>query len=135
MNNKKKYGFGRAERLKSRKQIQAVFGKGKQFSHFPFRVYWLPGQPPNNLQAGVGVSKRQFGKAVDRNRIKRLMREAWRLNKQPLKLELEQKGKCLFVFMIYTGNALPSWDELSAKMKTAITRLQKLIDEMDQSPA
>lgn len=120
------------ERLKSRKQIQALFSGGRQFSHFPFRVYWLPENPQVILQAGVGVSNRLFGKAVDRNRIKRLMRESWRINKQPLWSHLHANQKRLSVFIIYTGNTVPAFEELSVKMKGLVSRLQTNIDALDK---
>lgn len=130
-----RYTFGRTERLKSRKQIQSVFSRGRHFSHFPFKVYWLPENAQAELQAGVGVSNRHFGRAVDRNRIKRLMREAWRINKISLQRNLVDKNRRLSVFIIYTGNDLPVMENVSAKMKTLADRLQSLSDALDQSPA
>lgn len=130
-----RYTFGRTERLKSRKQIQSVFSRGWHFSHFPFKVYWLPENAQAELQAGVGVSNRHFGRAVDRNRIKRLMREAWRINKISLQRNLVDKNRRLSVFIIYTGNDLPVMENVSAKMKTLADRLQSLSDAVDQSPA
>jgi len=79
------------------------------------------------LQAGFGVSSRYFKKAVDRNRIKRLSREAYRLQKQPLFQRLEEKGLCLAVFFIYTGKDLPDHATVTHKIGVA---LEKLIKEI-----
>ena len=66
-------GFGKTEKLKSRKQIDDLFARGKSFAIPPIRVsfQFLPAQEKPVFQAGVTASKRNFKKAVDRNRIKR----------------------------------------------------------------
>jgi ribonuclease P protein component len=80
------------------------------------------------LQAGFGASSRHFKKAVDRNRIKRLCREAYRLQKQPLFQRLKEKGSSLAVFFIYTGKELPDYHAVTDKIGVA---LQKLIKAME----
>src|SRR5438309_2863389 len=78
----KQYGFGKTDRLKSRKQIDELFARGKSIVVFPVRVsYRFFSSEAIILQAAVSVSKKHFKKAVDRNRIKRLLREAYRLQK------------------------------------------------------
>lgn len=81
------------------------------------------------LQAGVGVSSRNFKKATDRNRIKRLMREAYRLQQGILQDHLTLHQRNLSVFFLYTGKELPPYDLLFEKMGLAIKRLIKLSDE------
>lgn len=78
------------------------------------------------LQAGFGAGSRNFKKAVDRNRIKRLSREAYRLQKKPLQDHLEAKGCNLALFFIYTGKELPDYDSLTKKIGLI---LQKLVKE------
>lgn len=92
-------------------------------------VYVLNSQEAAAVQAGFSVSTRYFKKAVDRNRIKRLMREACRLQKNPLTAVLTAAGKKLNVFFIYTGNELPEYQLVFEKMGAAIKRLQKIAHE------
>lgn len=121
--------FNKKEKLKSRKRIERVFKEGKSFTVFPFRIWWLlvPSTAGAPLQAGFGASSRHFKKAVDRNRIKRLSREAYRLQKQPLLQRMQEKGWCAAVFFIYTGKDLPDYPTVSLKIGVA---LQKLIKEI-----
>jgi ribonuclease P protein component len=78
------------------------------------------------VQAGFGAGARHFKKAVDRNRIKRLSREAYRLQKQPLIDRMREKGLSMAVFFIYTGKELPDYQTISGKIGVV---LQKLIRE------
>ncbi len=80
------------------------------------------------LQAGFGASSRNFKKAVDRNRIKRLTREAYRLQKNALRQRLEETDRSLAVFIIYTGKELPEYDTVTKKMGLI---LQKLLKETE----
>ena len=130
----KQFTLGKNERLKSRKQIEQLFAEGKSFVVNPFRVYYVvKGQLSivnGSVQFGVGVSNRNFKKAVDRNRIKRLTREAWRLQKNELKERLKKINKQLNVFFIYTGKELP--DFATVKDKVAVA-LKKLADKTDEN--
>lgn len=81
---------------------------------------------------GAGASKRNFKKAVDRNRIKRLIREAYRTQKLPLQqLITEQKQGCLQIFIIFTGKELPLFDLVKSKVAEVLKRLEK---EMAKKP-
>jgi ribonuclease P protein component len=73
------------------------------------------------------VGSKNFKKAVDRNRIKRIMREAYRLQKGFLKSELENEQKNLAVFIIYTSNTLPEFENIFEKMGSVLQQLQKIM--------
>ncbi|WP_462249584.1 ribonuclease P protein component [Ferruginibacter sp.] len=133
MENKQRYTLGKNDKLKSRKAIEQLFKEGKSFSVFPFRVLYLEAPPgsltKNNLQTAFSVSKKHFKKAVDRNRIKRLIREAWRLQKNILSDKINIRNKNLAVFIIYTGNELPEYELIFEKITAVIKRVLKIINE------
>lgn len=125
----KKFTLGKNERLKSRKQIELLFSEGKKFSITPFRVHYIFNELTNPpLQFGVGVSNRNFKRAVDRNRIKRLVREAYRLQKTPLHQKVKEKKGRLNIFIIYTGKELPGYKEVFDKMNKILDKLYQIID-------
>ena len=129
----KQFTLGKEERLKSRKQIEQLFNEGKKISVTPFRILYLFFTPHTTshspLSFGIGVSNKNFKRAVDRNRIKRLTREAWRLQKNELKEKMKTTGKHLNIFFIYTGKELPDYQLVKDKLAVALKKLEKLTDE------
>lgn len=130
----KQFSLGKNERLKSRKSIEQLFSEGKSFVTSPYRVHYKfnknesPGKS-SLLQLGVGASQKYFKKAVDRNRIKRLTREAYRLQKVSLQELLKEKNIELHVFFNYTGKELPVFQHVSEKVAVALKKLYNLINE------
>ena len=123
----KRFGFGKKEKLKSRKQIDELFLNGKSFSIFPLRItYQLLPSEEAIVQVGVTAGKKYFKKAVDRNRIKRLMREAYRLQKNDLIELLKQKGLKGFLFFVYTDKTIASFSTVKEAMYKALKRLEKI---------
>jgi len=103
-----------------------LFSKGKSFSVYPFKVlYDFADVAENTLQASVTVSSRNFKKAVERNRVKRIMREAYRLHKPLLQDALSNENKKLMVFFIYVAKELPEFSVACSKMEVALQRLMK----------
>jgi ribonuclease P protein component len=130
----KQFSLSKQERLKSRKQIEFLFKEGKAFSISPVKVYYSfanvkDGEGSISLQFGAGVGTRNFKKAPHRNKIKRLLREAYRLQKNELKQALEQKQVNLSVFFIFTGKDLPDYQFVVEKTGTALQKLIKLAYE------
>ena len=108
-----------------------MFEQGKSFHVFPFKIlYGTADFTDSFLKAGFGVGKKNFKKATDRNRIKRLMKESFRLQKHELVNVLQANNKHLSVFIIYIGNVLPAFTEVNEKMTAVLKRSQKIADEI-----
>src|SRR5687768_12501371 len=104
-----KLTFGKVERLKKEKSIQELFEKGSSFYLFPFKVFFLVNadqQHPTH-QLLFSVSKKNFKRAVDRNLIKRRMREAYRLQKSTL-----PQSPRLILGFIYTHKEILLFEEM-----------------------
>ena len=101
-----KYTFRKEERLSKDKLIQELFDKGSSFYLFPFKVFFManPDQGSSFHQVVISVSKRNFKRAVDRNLIKRRIREAYRLNKGLLPVQ----NKLLIAYIYSVKDILPS---------------------------
>jgi ribonuclease P protein component len=125
----KKFTLKKVERLKRRKVIEKLFSEGRAVTSFPIRVQYKMDDPllTVSLQAGFSVSSRNFKKAVDRNRIKRLMREAYRLQKAPLEQALQTKQQKLALFLIYTGKELPNYALVREKVEVVLKKLLQTV--------
>jgi ribonuclease P protein component len=123
----KPYSLGKSERLKSRKQIDILFESGKKITHFPFRLLYLTESGKGALKAGFTVSSKNFPRAVDRNRIKRLSRESYRLQKNELENSVIQRGLLLSLFFIYTGREIISYPEISNALNQVLIKLIRVL--------
>ena len=121
-----KFTFKKKEKLKSQKLIEQLFAEGKSFTVFPLRMLYLKTihQDGSKIKTGVSVSKRNFKKAVDRNRIKRLLREAYRLNKP----EYFNNITTSYALMIlYIGKDATDFDSVNSNLKLLLsTFLEKI---------
>ena len=118
-----KFSFRKAERLSKEKDIQELFDKGSSFYLFPFKVLTMPvpDQTGSLNQILISVSRRNFKRAVDRNRIKRQIREAYRLNKHLL-----SSGSPRRIGLLYTHKQTLASREIFAKMVHVINRICKV---------
>ena len=125
--------FPKSERLNSKKYIQTLFRKGAAFTHFPFKVIYLPlsreealeamnapdsAKEPPAAQLLFSCSKRNFKKAPDRNKVKRRMREAYRRHKQ-----LVPEGSYFLIAYIYIAPEIFPYHFLEEKLKSSLKRL------------
>lgn len=81
------------------------------------------------LKAGFSASTKNFKKATDRNKIKRSMREAYRLQKIDLEVQLSLANKAVNIFFIYTGKEVPKYDLIFEKTGNVLKRIINLTDE------
>lgn len=113
--------LGKQERLCSRKKLETLFGGGNpSVAAYPLRAVFMPDEQPG-VRIMVSVSKRHFKRAVRRNRIKRQMREAYRLQKellQPLPCGLD------IAFLWTSGETLPT-DSVIRKMSHILNRIHE----------
>ena len=117
------FRFHKSEKLKSSKTIERLFSEGKSLTEFPLKLIFLHQNNDEIVRAAFAVPKRNFKSAVSRNRIKRQMREAYRLHKQLLTANKDANYALLFLYL--------SKDKLQyAKLETALKALlKKLVDE------
>ena len=119
------------ERIKSRSLFDLLFESGKGLRQHPIRMVWLssPFNPKNPVRIAVGVPKKNMRKAVHRNRMKRLMRESFRLNKHVL-YDAAYEIKTGFNILIVAGVSAPlSFTETQEKIKLLLLRLIALHDK------
>jgi ribonuclease P protein component len=116
-----KLTFKKEERLNKEKWIQELFQKGSSFILYPFRVIFLPHPDPGFPchQVLISVSARNFKKAVDRNAIKRRIREAYRLNK----LKIISSEKWLIAYIYIATEVIPS-ELIHKKLALSFERLE-----------
>ena len=120
--------FPKSERLRGKRNVEELFVDGKHFTLYPLKVLYLIKEqpaPPISNQMLVAVPKKIFRRAVDRNRIKRLIREAYRLNK-PL-ISIPNQEFYLVIGYIYIGKEVPSYQYVDKKLKQSLLRLNKII--------
>jgi ribonuclease P protein component len=124
--------FSKGERLCSTKSIEYLFAKGDSFIAYPLRVVYLFGDEDaeDNQFASVliSVSKRKFKRAVKRNRVKRLMREAYRLNKLPYLELLRANNKRMDIAFLYLKDELPTYGEIEKAIQKAVSRLKERME-------
>jgi len=124
--------FKKEERLCKNKIIKILFEEGKKFHVYPFKIIWMDIESDSKYPARIliSVSKRFFKKAVDRNKIRRQIREVYRKNKSLFYEYLSrQKKQCVFT-ILYTDSAFIPFIELEKKI---IIILQRLIDEHEKT--
>lgn len=118
--------FKKQERLSGQKIIDTLFSEGRNFVVSPFRVVWLEyelaGHSP--AQVMISVSKKRIKKAVDRNLVKRRIREAYRKNKDEFYEFLNRKGvKCAFA-LLYNSDLIADYKEIEEKINLLLQRFQ-----------
>lgn len=124
--------FSKDEKLCSRILIKEVAEKGFSFSISPFRIIWTSAKLPTQkfpVQVLMSVPKSNFKRAVDRNRIKRLMREAYRKGKFVIYNHLNKKKKQIAVMLVYTSKKEITYSETEQKITLILQRLNNEFDK------
>jgi ribonuclease P protein component len=119
----------KAERLHNNNLIHQLHQSGFAYFLFPFLVKWLvldESQSPK-IAFMPAVSKRNFKKAVDRNRVKRLTREAYRVSKEFLLTSTKLNNKTVVILLLYNGKEILSFEEIKTKVELSLKQIEKLI--------
>ena len=116
------FTYNTHEKLKSKKGIEKLFSEGKSVSAYPLRMVYVKNGELNKV--GVSVSKRNFKLAVDRNRIKRLLREAYRLNKNQF---IEADVTDYSIMILFINKDFPDFELVNEKTKKLFC---KFIDQI-----
>jgi ribonuclease P protein component len=126
-----RHTFSKDERLCSRRLINKLFAEGSTFTVRPFRITWMTDETGTDAPARVvmSVPKYNFKRAVDRNLIRRRMREAYRLNKNILYGYLTAKGVRIMLNITYTAKEIAASDRITEKI---ILLLQRLTEENEK---
>jgi len=126
LTNSISYKFSKKEKLKSQKEIELLFKQGKSINQFPIRLIYKVKNEQNNvpINFGVSVPKKKIKLAVNRNLIKRRIREAYRLNNHDLKTKLLEKQKEINMMVIYGSEQILSYKEIEEKIKVILSRLR-----------
>lgn len=119
-----KLTYNKHEKLKSQKTIEQLFLEGKSVSAYPLRLVYL--KHGESRKVGVSVSKRNFKLAVDRIRIKRLLREAYRLNKNIL---INNEVNSYTLMVLYISKDMPDFELVNTKMKKALIKFTDAISK------
>ena len=132
------FTYKKTDKLKSRKQTQHLFSTGQAINVFPIRLIYTV-EPIEStaanlsltsvLQAGVGAPSRTFRKAVQRNRVKRLLREAYRLEKPNFISQAALDNKRVNLFFLYTDALVLTQVEIQGKLKEALSILVTKLKE------
>ncbi|TSD67220.1 ribonuclease P protein component [Inquilinus sp. KBS0705] len=120
------YTFTKEERLCNKKLIDGLFHNGSSFLCYPFKVSWMPADDGQTspVQVVISVSKKRFKRAVDRNLVKRRIREAYRLNKQTLLYDALVNAEAKIVLSLaYIGKEIAGYDLIEKKMLKLLTQL------------
>ena len=121
-------GLPKYERICKENDIKTLFDQGTGVSVYPYRVIYLfrrdeSRQPTVRLL--VSVSKKRFHHAFKRNRVKRLIREAWRKNKAPLREICQKDNISVDVALVYTATVIHSYEEMLEKTRKAVLEIAK----------
>ncbi len=129
----KTFTLHKTERLYLRDAVSELFAKGSSFMVFPYRIIYrvLPEEDPQVARVAIMTvaPKKRFKHAVDRNHVKRLSREAYRIAKLPINKLCEQQHKKLAFAMLYCDNKFLSFEETQHRMHKILKTLSQKVAE------
>ncbi|MDI9606576.1 MAG: ribonuclease P protein component [Bacteroidota bacterium] len=131
MNDEKRFTFTKEERVTGKRRIETLFVQGNSFMAYPFRVVYL--ERPRGAFATasilVSVPKKRVRSAVQRNRVKRLAREAYRLNKHLLNPLVLREDRRIDIAFIYVIEEMTDYTTVEKGMRKALSILVAQLDK------
>lgn len=128
------FTFAKNERLSGTKRIDTLFKEGKSFISYPLRVIYLVHEQSSEAKCSILVSvpKKRIKKAVQRNIIKRLIRESYRLNKTLID-NSSTNERSIDVAFVYVKDTLSEFSGIQKAMQKALIQISKHINKVEQS--
>ena len=125
------YTFKKEERLCNKKLIDGLYHNGSSFLCYPYKVSWaFIETAPAPAQVVFGVPKKRYKRAVDRNLVKRRMREAYRLHKQQFLYDLlTERNQHIALSLVYVGNEILAYDFIDKKMLKMLIQLAEALQK------
>ncbi len=125
----RRYSFTKEERLSLKRSIDLLFEKGRSFVAFPLRVVYLPLEETASVPVSIliSVSKKRIRHAVGRNRVKRLVREAYRVHKYDLVDSLSEEHRRMLVAFLYMDGEIHPFSGVEKAMVKAIRILREKV--------
>jgi ribonuclease P protein component len=131
MNDEKHFTFAKEERVTGKRRIETLFAQGNSFMVYPFRVLYLERVRGSLAIASILISvpKKKVRSAVQRNRVKRLAREAYRLNKHLLSPAALREGRGIDIAFIYVKEEMTDYTTMEKGMRKALSTLVVKLDK------
>ena len=130
--------FPKNERLSLKKNIDSLFESGQSFGSYPLRIIYLPYTENQKSESGVSVlisvPKKRIRHSITRNRIKRLIRESYRVNKSEIFTHYKSKEQLLHIAFIYQSNAITMYADIEKAVKKALDIIRKKEDRKTGRP-
>jgi ribonuclease P protein component len=128
--------FSKEERICIDRQITRLFEHGASFICYPVRVVWIESQETSSkpVKILISVSKKKLRHSVDRNRVKRLIRESYRINKSKLNEAAQSAGKVVSICFIWLPSEAVEFIKMERKMREALDRISFQIDAHKKKP-
>lgn len=134
MNKERRFTLKKEEKIRNVKQIEYLFSHGQSFVSYPLRVVFVEQEGVTSSQVSIFVSvpKKKLKSAVDRNRIKRLIREAYRLNKYTLDRSFLKENQTLAIAFVYLKNEMSDYETIEKSVRKALKEIERQLKEREK---